>query len=132
MARFMNRKKKVFRSMVGVLIYFMVGFPTSNSIDISFAEPVNTSMKRFQLSNHAANTSFRTAQAFPAMLDEETKPDEETVKLSKKEKKELVEQGVAEYQKGERDQAKKTLEYAKEVFPALFLCSSRPSLFPYR
>lgn len=43
-------------------------------------------------------------------------PAEENVKLSKKEK--LVELGVAQYQKGERDQATKTFEYAKEVFPA--------------
>ena len=85
MARFMNRKKKVFRSMVGVLIYFMVGFPISNSIDISFAEPANTSMERFQLSNHSANNSFRTAQALPDIFDEDTKPKEETVKLSEKE-----------------------------------------------
>jgi len=45
-------------------------------------------------------------------------PAEENVKLSKKEKERLVEQGVAQFQKGERDQAKKTLEYAKAVFPA--------------
>jgi tetratricopeptide (TPR) repeat protein len=45
-------------------------------------------------------------------------PAEETVKLSKKEKKKLVEQGVAQYKEGERAQAKKTLEQAKAVFPA--------------
>jgi len=42
---------------------------------------------------------------------------EEMVKLSKKEKKKLVEQGVAQYKEGERAQAKETLEQAKEVFP---------------
>ena len=41
---------------------------------------------------------------------------EEKVKLSKKEKKKLVEQGVAQYEKGERAQAKKTLEQAKAAF----------------
>ena len=45
-------------------------------------------------------------------------PAEEMVKLSKKEKKKLVEQGVAQYKEGERAQAKKTLEQAKAVFPA--------------
>lgn len=83
MARFMNRKKKVFRSIVGVLIYCMMLFPTFNTIGFSAMDPAK-----------------------------------EDVKLSKKEKEKLVEQGVAQYQKGERDQAKKTLEYAKEVFPS--------------
>jgi len=41
---------------------------------------------------------------------------EEMVKLSKKEKKKLVEQGVAQYKEGERAQAKETLEQAKAVF----------------
>ena len=83
MARFMNRKKKVFRSIVGVLIYCMMLFPTFNTIGFSAMDPAK-----------------------------------EDVKLSNKEKEKLVEQGVAQYQKGERDQAKKTLEYAKEVFPS--------------
>ena len=44
---------------------------------------------------------------------------EEMVKLSKKEKKKLVEQGVAQYKEGERAQAKETLEYVFKIFPAL-------------
>jgi tetratricopeptide (TPR) repeat protein len=83
MSSFLNRKKKVFRSIVGVLIYSMLLFPTFNAIGLSAMDPAK-----------------------------------KDVKLSKKEKKKLVEEGVAQYQKGERDQAKKTLEYAKEVFPA--------------
>jgi len=81
--RFLNRKQKVFISIVGVLIYCMMLFPTFNSIGLS------------------------------AM-----KPAEENVKLSKKEKEKLVEQGVAQYEEGDHFQAKKTLEHAKEVFPA--------------
>jgi tetratricopeptide (TPR) repeat protein len=46
------------------------------------------------------------------------KPAKENVKLPEKEKEKLVEQGVSQYQKGERDQAKKTFEHAKEVYPA--------------
>jgi len=83
MTRFLNRKKMMFRSIVGVLIYCMMLFPMLNS------------------SSSSAMT-----------------PAEENVKLSKKEKEKLVEQGVAQYQKGERDQAKKTFEYAKEVYPS--------------
>ena len=45
-------------------------------------------------------------------------PAEENVNLSKKEKEKLVEQGVTQFQKGERVKAKKTLEHAKAVFPA--------------
>ncbi len=81
MTRFLNRRQKVFRTIVGMLVYCLVVFPIINStVFISMA--------------HA----------------------EETVKLSKKEKKKLVEQGVAQYKKGERAQAKKTLEQAKAVF----------------
>jgi tetratricopeptide (TPR) repeat protein len=83
MTRFLNRKKKVFRSIVGVLIYCMLLFPMFNSIGSSAVTPA-----------------------------------EENVNLSKKEKKELVKQGVNQFQKGERVQAKKTLEHAKAVFPA--------------
>lgn len=85
MTRFLNRKKRVFRSIAGVLIYSMMLFPTFNSI---------------------CSSAMKSA--------------EENVKLSKKEKKTLVEQGVIQFQKGERDQAKKTFEYAKEVFPENF------------
>ncbi len=83
MTRFLNRKKKVFRSIAGVLIYCMILFPTFNSIGSSA-----------------------------------TTPAEENINLSKKEKEKLVEQGVSQFQKGERVQAKKTLEHAKAVFPA--------------
>ncbi|MEA1946099.1 MAG: hypothetical protein U9N83_02210, partial [Thermodesulfobacteriota bacterium] len=80
MTRFMKRRQKLFRGIVCVMIYCMVGFPVFNSIGFSA-----------------------------------TAPAEETVKLSKKEKKKLVEQGVAQYKEGERAQAKKTLEQAKAV-----------------
>jgi tetratricopeptide (TPR) repeat protein len=83
MTRFLNRKKKVFRSIVGVLIYCMMLFPTFNSI---------------------CSSAMKSA--------------EENVKLSKKEKEKLVDQGVSQFQKGERTQAKETLEHAKEVFPS--------------
>jgi len=83
MNRFMNRKQKLFRGIVCVMIYCMAGFPVFSS------------------------TGFCAAV-----------PAEETVKLSKKEKKKLVEQGVAQYKEGKRVQAKKTLEQAKAVFPA--------------
>ena len=83
MTRFMKRRQKLFRGIVCVMIYCMVGFPVFSS------------------------TGFSA-----------TAPAEETVKLSKKEKKKLVEQGVAQYKEGERAQAKKTLEQAKAVFPA--------------
>jgi len=83
MTRFLNRKKMMFRSIVGVLIYCMMFFPMFNAVGWTAMDPA-----------------------------------EENVKLSKKEKEKLVDQGVAQYQKGERDQAKKTFEYAKEVFPA--------------
>jgi len=82
MTRLMNRKRKIFKSTAGVLIYCMMLFPMFNTMGSSA-----------------------------------TKPVEENVELSKKEKKALVEQGVAQFQKGEREQAQKTLEYAKEVFP---------------
>jgi tetratricopeptide (TPR) repeat protein len=83
MTKFMKRRQKLFRGIVCVMIYCMVGFPVF------------------------------TTTGFSA-----TAPAEETVKLSKKEKKKLVEQGVAQYKQGERAQAKKTLEQAKAVFPA--------------
>ena len=83
MARVLNRKKMVFRSIAGVLIYCMMLFPAFNGI------------------------------GFSAMT-----PADENAKLSKKEKAKLVDQGVAQYQKGEYEQAKKTLEHAKKVFPA--------------
>jgi len=75
-------------------------------------------MKRFQLPSHPTSSSFRIAQAFPEIFEKMSPPAEETVKLSEKEKEKLVEQGVAQYEKGERDQAKKTFEYAKETFPS--------------
>jgi tetratricopeptide (TPR) repeat protein len=52
------------------------------------------------------------------MFEKTPPPAEETVKLSEKEKKKLVEQGVAQYKEGERDQAKNTLEQAKAAFPS--------------
>jgi tetratricopeptide (TPR) repeat protein len=117
MIRFLNRRQKMFIGIVCVMIYCMVGFPISNAIDISFAEPANISMGRSQLPSHPPNRPFRIAQAFPEMLEKTTPPAEETVKLSKKEKEKLVNQGVAQYNKGELAQAKKTLEQAKAVFP---------------
>ena len=82
MTRFIKRRQMLFRGIVCVMVYFMVGFPVFN------------------------------ATGFSA-----TAPAEENVNLSKKEKKKLVEQGVAEYKKGEHAQAQKTLEQAKAVFP---------------
>jgi len=86
--RFLNRKQKVFGSIVGVLLYCMMLFPTFNSIGLS------------------------------AMKSAAMKSADENVKMSKKEKEKLVEQGVAQYEEGDHSQAKKTLEHAKEVFPA--------------
>jgi tetratricopeptide (TPR) repeat protein len=85
MMRFLNRKRKMFRSIVGVLIYCMMLFPTFNSI---------------------CSSAMKSA--------------EKNVKLSKKEKEKLVNQGVTQFQKGERNQAEKTFEHAKEVFPENF------------
>jgi len=110
----------MFIGIVCLMIYCMVGYPISNSIDVGASEPANISMERFQLPSHPTSTSFRTAQVFPEMFEKTPPPAEETVKLSEKEKKKLVEQGEAQYQKGDRDQAKKTLEYAKEVFPSIY------------
>ena len=118
MTRFLNRKKKVLRSIVGLMIYFMVGSPISNSIDIGATEPANISMDRSQLPSHPTSSPFRTAQVkILDTLEETTPQDEKTLNLSKKEKKKLVEQGVTQYQNGEREQAQKTLEHAKAVFP---------------
>ena len=118
MTRFLNRKKKVLRSIVGLMIYFMVGSPISNSIDIGATEPANISMDRSQLPSHPTSSPFRTAQVQVLdTLEKITPSDEETLNLSKKEKKKLVEQGVTQYQNGEREQAQKTLEHAKAVFP---------------
>jgi len=118
MTRFLNRKKKALRSIVGVLIYFMVGSSVFNSIDIGATEPANISMDRTQLPSHPTSSPFRTAQVHILDTLEKTTPsDEETLKLSKKEKKKLVEQGVTQYHNGEREQAQKTFEYAKVVFP---------------
>jgi tetratricopeptide (TPR) repeat protein len=100
------------------MIYCMVGFPIFSAMDVSFAEPVNISMGRYQLADQTINTPFRIAQVFSEVLRKTPPRAEETVKLSKKEKKKLVEQGVDQYKKGERAQAKKTLEQAKAVFPA--------------
>ena len=90
MTRSLNLRQKVFRAIVGVLVYCLVGFPIYNSIG-------------FSSTAHAMADVFNNS--------------EETVKLSKKEKKKLVEQGVAQYKEGERAQAKETLEQAKAVFP---------------
>ncbi|MEA1946563.1 MAG: hypothetical protein U9N83_04585, partial [Thermodesulfobacteriota bacterium] len=115
MIRFLNRRQKMFIGIVCLMIYCMVGFPISNSIDVGATEPANISMERFQLPSYPISRSFRTAQVFLEMFEKTPPPAEETVKLSKKEKKKLVEQGVAQYKEGERAQAKKTLEQAKAV-----------------
>ncbi len=118
MIRFLNRIQKMFIGIVCLMIFCMVEFPISNSIDVGATEPANISMERFQLPSHPTNTSLRTAQVFPEMFEKTPPPAEETVKLSEKEKKKLVEQGVAQYKEGERDQAKNTLEQAKAAFPS--------------
>jgi tetratricopeptide (TPR) repeat protein len=118
MTRSLNRKQKIFISIICVMIYCMVGFPIFNAMDVSFAEPANISMGRYQLCDHTTNTPFRIAQVFSEILEETPPAAEETPEMSKKEKEKLVEQGVAQYQKGEYDQAKKTLEQAKVVFPS--------------
>ena len=118
MTRVLNRKKMVFRSIAALLMYCMMLFPAFNAIDVGATETVNKSMGRSHLDNHPASTPLRIAQANMEVFEKATPSNEEPAKLSKKEKEKLVEQGVAQYQKGEHEQAKKTLEYAKEVFPA--------------
>ena len=117
MFRFLNRRQKMFIGIVCLMIYCMVGFVISNAIDVGATEPANISMERSQLSGHPTSTPFITAQVFSEMFVKTPPPTEEPVKLSKKEKKKLVEEGVDQYNAGERVQAKKTLEQAKAVFP---------------
>lgn len=88
MTRFLNRKKKVFRSIVVVRIYCLVGFPISDSIDVGATEPVNMSMGRSQLPGHLTGTPFSTVHVFLEM-----------------------------FEKGKHAQAKKTLDQAEAVFP---------------
>ena len=99
------------------MIYFMVEFPIFNSIDVGAAEPANKSKGQSKSDSQSAITLFRTAQVNLEIFEKTAPLDEQTVKLSDKEEKKLVEQGVVQYQKGEREQAKKTFEYAKVVFP---------------
>ena len=82
MIRSLEVRQKVFRSLIYVVIYGMIGLPIFSSTGFTAAEPAK-----------------------------------EKVELSKKEKKKLVEQGVAEYKAGDLDGAKKTLEQAKAAFP---------------
>jgi len=103
--------------MVGVLIYCMVEIPILNAIDVGAAERATNFEKKSQSNSHPAITLFRTAQVNLEMFEKTTPSDEQTVKLSDKEEKKLVEQGVVYYQKGEREKAKKTFEYAKVAFP---------------
>ncbi len=108
----------MFIGIVCLMIYCMVGFPISNSIDVGAAEPANISMDRSQMPDQPEITPFRTAQVYFLEMLEKTPPtDDEAVKLSKKEKNKLVEQGVIQFHEGERAQAKETLEQAKTVFP---------------
>ena len=96
MTRFFNRRPTVFGGMIGVLIACLVGFPM---INISAFNP----------------------QALAQAIDID---DPSTVilaqkdaSLSKDEKKSLVVTGVAQYERGNRAQAKETLEKAQAVFP---------------
>jgi len=107
----------MFIGIVCLMIYFMVEFPIFNSIDVGAAEPANKSKGQSQSDSHLAITLFRTAQVNLEIFEKTKSPDEQTVKLPEKEEKKLVEQGVVYYQKGEREKAKKTLEFAKLVFP---------------
>jgi tetratricopeptide (TPR) repeat protein len=118
MIRFLNRRQTMFIGIVCLMIYCMIGYPISNVIDVGATEPANISMEQSRFSSHPTSTSFRTAQVFPEMFEKTPPPAEETVKLSEKEREKPVEQGVAQYEEGERDRAKKTFEYAKEVFPS--------------
>jgi tetratricopeptide (TPR) repeat protein len=118
MIRFLNRKQKMFIGIVCIMIYCTVGFPILNAFDVGASEPANIYKEQSQLPSLPTNTPFRTAQVFLEMLENKTPLDEETVKLSKKEKKKLVKQGVTQYLEGERERAKKTFEYAKGVFPS--------------
>ena len=99
------------------MIYCMVEIPILNAIDLRAAEPANNSEEKSQSNSHPVITTFRTAQVNLEMFEKTAPSDEQTAKLSEKEKKKLVEQGVINYQEGEREKAKKTFEYAKVVSP---------------
>ena len=117
MINFLKRRQKMFIGIVCLMIYFMVEFPIFNPIDAGAVEPANKSKGQSQSESQSAITLFRTAQVNLEMFEKTAPPDEQTVKLSDTEEKKLVEQGVVYYQKGAREKAKKTLEYAKVVFP---------------
>jgi tetratricopeptide (TPR) repeat protein len=99
------------------MIYFIVDFPIFNSIDVRAAAPVNKSKRQSQSDSHPAITLFRSAQVNLELLEKTAPLDEQKLKLSEKDEKKLVEQGVIYYQDGEREKAKKAFEYTKVVFP---------------
>ncbi len=113
MTRFINKRQKVFRRIVGILILYIMLFPTLNPIDVDAMQSASTNVKKSQLPSHPASSSIRTAQVFLDLFQETPSPSEKKLKLSEKEK--LVEQGVAQFLRGERVQAKKTFEEAKLV-----------------
>jgi tetratricopeptide (TPR) repeat protein len=117
MTIFLNRKHNLFRSIAGMLIFCMMFFLTFNASDVGAMEPSNMSLERSQPDSHPAITLFKNAQVNFEMFEKTAPSDKQTVKMSEKEKKKLVEQGVIYYQKGEREKAKKTFEYAKVVSP---------------
>jgi tetratricopeptide (TPR) repeat protein len=119
MTRFLNREQKAFRSVAVVLIYYTMLFPKFYTIDVGATDLATRSVNQSQLSSQSTSEPFRTAQVLILeTLEETTSPDDGTAKLSEKEKKKLVEKGVAQYQEGKRSQAKKTLQQAKAVFPS--------------
>jgi tetratricopeptide (TPR) repeat protein len=110
-------RQKMFIGMICLMIYCMLEIPILNAIDVRAAEPATNSEEKSQSNSHPVITPFRTAQVNLEMFEKTAPSDEQTAKLSEKEKKKLVEQGVINYQEGEREKAKKTFEYAKVVFP---------------
>ena len=115
MTRFMKKRQKVFRRIVGILILYIMLFPTLNPLDVDAMQSASTNVKRSQLPSHPASSSIRTAQVFLDLFQETPSPSEKKLKLSEKEKEKLVEQGVTQFLRGERVQAKKTFEEAKLV-----------------
>ena len=96
MTRFFNRRPTVFGGMIGVLIACLVGFPM---INISAFNPQ------------------ALAQAIDIDAPSTVILAQKDASLSKDEKKSLVVTGVAQYEQGNRAQAKEALEKAQAVFP---------------
>ncbi|HSQ83184.1 MAG TPA: CsgG/HfaB family protein, partial [Desulfobacterales bacterium] len=113
----LKRRQKMFIGIICLMIYCLVEIPILNAIDVRAAEPATNSEGKSLADSHPVVTPFRTAQSNLEMFEKTSPPDEQTVDLSEKEEKTLIEKGVIDYQKGEREKAKKTFEYAKTAFP---------------